>query len=214
VNKLRVIAGAIVTGAALALLSPLSSAQAASSCTITPASVTLYSKAKNVTFDVPGATEWSLTVSDLFLAAGDDSEFSYTLIQMDPSMYRNKDAGKHAAAVYKDDSTCGTPFTLLRGTTLTAQAKNAGAGKRSIAGTLKRVNFGFDAESDYSGYAGQKVRIEVKAAKSTKWVSAGTVTTKKGGAFKLTKKIGKRQWRAVYAGSATAGARISAVSKA
>jgi hypothetical protein len=213
VNKLRVIAGAIVTGAALALLSPLSSAQAAS-CTITPTSVTLYSKAKNVEFDVPGATDWSIMIGDLFIGAGVDSKGSFALTQVDPSFYANADAGKHAVAVYKDSATCGANFTLLRGTALSVKAKNAGAGKRSVQGTLKRVNFGFDAKTTYSGYAGQKVRIETKTAKSTTWVSAGTVTTKKGGAFKLTKKIGKRQWRAVYLGSATAGAKVSAISKA
>ncbi len=214
--KLRVMAGALVTGAALALLSPLSPAEAASSCTITPASVTLYSKAKNVQFDVPGASTWSIMISDLLVAAGQDPEGSYPLIQMDPKIYRNQDAGKHAVAVYKDDDTCGTSFTLLRGTRLTLKTKNLGHGKRSVEGTLKRANFGYETiepKADYSGYAGQKVRIEVKTAKGRTWAGAGTVTTQKNGAFKLTKKIGKRQWRAVYLGSATAGAKVSAISK-
>lgn len=53
-------------------------------------------------------------ISDLLVAAGQDPEGSYPLIQMDPKIYRNQDAGKHAVAVYKDDDTCGTSFTLLR----------------------------------------------------------------------------------------------------
>lgn len=82
-----------------------------------------------------------------------------------------------------------------------------------MQGTLERISFGMDYYEGYRAYRGQRVRVEFKSPTSGKWVNAGTVRTKKDGSFKLTKKIGKRQWRAVYAGSPTAGSRVSAVSK-
>ncbi|GAA3605746.1 hypothetical protein GCM10022223_21920 [Kineosporia mesophila] len=206
-KSLRFLAGTVVAGAALALLGPIAPAQAASSCTITPTSATLFTKAKNVKFGVAGSTEWTVEISDLFVFAVKDPDFSSTIVQMSPKFYLNSDAGLHAVKVTRATSECSTSFRLLRGSVISAKATNIGSGKRTVTGTLKRADFGYGT---YSAVSGQKVRIEYKTA-TGKWAGAGTVTTAKNGTFKLTKKSAKRQWRAVFGGTSTTATRTSAV---
>jgi hypothetical protein len=177
--------------------------------------VTVHDKAKKVRFDVSGNPEtWYIDVPDLGISPGVWPDGVQDVVKFDPNRMSSSDAGKHAALVYKDGSTCGTSFTLRRGTYLTGKATNIGGGKRVVSGKLKRVSFGYPEPIVPLGYRGQKVRVEYKSTVSGKWVSAGTATTKADGTFKLTKKIGKRQWRAVYAGNNASGSRISGVSKA
>lgn len=197
---------ATVAFASLAVLAPASPAAAADAeCSLSPASVVLHDQPKTVKFGVQsGFPYWAadLNRDDRFDIDDENRSLSFSAKTLYPS-----DAGKRIATVALlgdegEPSLCETPFTLLRGSALSLTVKKAGA-KRQVSGTLKQITFG--QAKPWTAVKGQKVAVQYRAT-SGRWVTTATVKTQAGGKFKVTKKLGKRPWRVVYAGNATAGA--------
>ncbi|GLY27182.1 hypothetical protein [Kineosporia sp. NBRC 101731] len=219
--------------APLALLAPGTSASAATAaavptaapessateCKIIPSSVTLYEQPKSVIFDVERSfPDWSLRILD----AGAFAISDMTQGEMDASELPNWIAGDVETLVrlWEADpyraANCRATFSVLRGSRISLSAQKISGG-RKFTGSLKAIRFGWSlgggrydhrVEPTWAALAGRPVKIQYRAA-SGRWVTATTTKTTANGTFKVSKKLGKHQWRAVYAGSSTTGARTS-----
>ncbi|GLY27184.1 hypothetical protein [Kineosporia sp. NBRC 101731] len=213
------IAAALLTP--LTLLAPASPAAAAgTTCTVTPSSVTLYDKPKKVKFRVNSRLPfWMLDVPDAEISPTSDDPVR----ELDSSTQFSWIAGKVDAfallssADGYDKANCKTTFTILRGSRISLAAKTV-TGRRQFTGSLKAITFGWHHDPSYLGQTSkptwsalgdQLVKIQYRTTKNT-WVTATTTRTASDGTYRVTKKIGKHQWRAVYGGSSTTGARTSA----
>ncbi len=179
----------------------------AASCTIAPKSVTLYEKTRAVTFDVPGASTWSVDIPDLFVFAFDQGDFgSSPVVSLNPIIFTNATAGSHDAVVKQDDEAdCVASFRLKRGAAVSLQVSRQ-ASSRVFSGKLKRVNLG--VPGGYRNMKGAKVALQRETKDG--WVTVKTVTTKSNGTYSAKVKAGKQTWRALFAGTGTTGARASA----
>jgi hypothetical protein len=202
---------AVAAATAIAVL-PLtflvgSAPASAASCAITPKSVTVFTKARGVTFDVPDASQWSIEISDLFLFAYDlGDSISSTAASLNPLLYTNGDAGAHDAVVTRNsDSDCVTSFYLRRGAALSLRVSHDET-YRKFSGRLKRVNFGIDA--GYRTMKNAKVAIQRQTADG--WVTVKTVRTNSNGNYSAKVRAGRHNWRAKFSGTSTTGPRYSA----
>lgn len=205
-KRFRIALTATTLALSASLFGTIDSAQAAA-CNFTPKQATLYSKSKNVTFDVPDSNDWSISVDDLYIYAYQRPDYDGRVESLSPSSYDNADAGLHDAVVEKDDHTYSCTFRLMRGSSIAINVYRHGNG-REVYGRLFRADFD-SYEHNYVPYKGQAVTLQFQSAVSGRWVTAGTVATQKDGEFWLDKKIGKRNWRAVFNGTSTTGARTS-----
>ncbi|GLY27186.1 hypothetical protein [Kineosporia sp. NBRC 101731] len=205
----RTVAGLAACAVPLVILLSAQPASAAS-CTITPSSTTLYQRSKNVTFNVPSAQYWTLSIADINLSVYKVDGKADRIATFSPSRFANADAGAYAVKVQRQNGTaidsCSASFRLKRGTDLAISVKTVSS-SRKVTGTLKRVNFGTGA-TKWQKLSGQKVRVQYLNGNDV-WVTAKTVKTSKTGTFSATVKLSKHRWRATYAGTGTTGARTS-----
>ncbi|WP_285593508.1 hypothetical protein [Kineosporia sp. NBRC 101731] len=210
------------TVATMALLGPATPANAAAtvSCSIVPSSLTLGDRTQVVEFDVDSTyrywwIDFDYPKNNLMAAVTSYSDFRNTIFN--PRHFENSDAGLKQFKVKLhqirdgETRTCTAPFRLLRGSKISLSAAPVSGGRR-LTGTLKRINFDENSQAPWikapwASFAGQKVSIQYRSGST--WITASTVKTRKNGTFKFTTKLGKRQWRAVFAGSATTAARTS-----
>ncbi|MBT0772730.1 hypothetical protein KIH74_27545 [Kineosporia sp. J2-2] len=182
----------------------------AATCRVSPGSVTLGTRSKNVDFDVPSAKYWTLQISDINLYVYDVADGSDTVATFSPQRFANRDAGAFAVKVKRQNGdtvdSCSSSFTLKRASSLSLSVKKSGK-NRKVSGTLSRVNFGTGSKQ-WQTMAGQSVSIRYLNGKG-EWVTAKTVKTSSKGTFSSTVALGKHRWKAVWAGSSTTGAKTS-----
>ncbi|GLY33686.1 hypothetical protein [Kineosporia sp. NBRC 101731] len=190
--------------AATAVVAPATPAGAAT-CTVAPTQAVVSDEPHQVTFTVSGAKDWKLqSVSAGSISAGLQLKVTdeAPVRVFDREDFRNRDAGQHTVRVTRDGSRCNATFRVLRDSIIGVDAYQEGTG-RLVYGRLYRVSLN-PQDLVWGPVAQQKITIQYKALSTGKWVSAGTATTDAAGKFQLLKKkIGKRTWRAVYAGTST-----------
>lgn len=182
----------------------------AATCAITPATITLGQRSRNVEFDVPSAEQWTLEAGAIGLYVYDTTTGSDKVAQFLPSRFVNRDAGTIAVKVKRQNgetiSSCSAEFRLRRAADLKlAVTKQAGA--RKVSGKLRRVNFGPEAGT-WATVGGGRVKVQYRTNNKS-WVTAKTVKTRKNGTFTTQIRSGKRVWRLVYPGTVSTGAKTS-----
>lgn len=182
----------------------------AATCKISPATVTLGQRSRNVVFDVPSAEQWTLEAGAIGLYLYDTATGADTVAQFIPSKFSNRDAGKIAVKVKQQNGdtigSCSAGLRLRRAADISL-AVTKRSGKRKVSGKLRRVNFGTTGRT-WAAFGGQFVKVQYRTT-GKHWVTAKTVKTRKNGTFATQVHSGKRAWRVVYTGSVSTGARTS-----
>lgn len=189
-----------------ALLIAPSSAQASDVCPTTPGTITLFTKAKNVTFDVPGSDNWTLEISDLNVFTYVDENTVSDVEQLSPRSFDNSDAGLHDVAVTTTDedgdtADCTSTVRLLRGANLKVRPTYSGS-TRYFTGTLKRA--AFDYPGGYVAFRG--IAVHLQYLHGYDWITAKTVTTDRKGAYSTTIYSHQRVWRVITDQTSTTAA--------
>ncbi|GAB3240392.1 hypothetical protein [Kineosporia babensis] len=195
------------------LFLPASRAQTeavAATCKITPGTVTLGQRSRNVGFDVPSAQQWTLEAGAIGLYLYDTATGEDAVAQFIPQRFANRDAGRIAVKVKRQNgetvTSCSSSFRLRRAADLSIAVARQGK-DRKISGKLRRVNFG-SQEATWANHGGQPVKVMYRA-QSGRWITAKTVKTAKNGTFSTKLRSGERDWRVVYPGSVSTGAKTS-----